>query len=117
MDKIRNFYKEKTQLCNVAILLVMTLIGWLFFKGHYSNIMTDFGREMLFPQLMNSGNVLYKDILCIYFPLGYQFVALMYTLFGTSIFTLEICGLLAITLFVFLLVFLVLRNNTICVDV
>lgn len=100
MDKIKNFYKEKTQLCNVAILLVMTLIGWLFFKGHYSNIMTDFGREMLFPQLMNNGNVLYKDILCIYFPLGYQFVALMYTLFGTSIFTLELCGLLAITLFV-----------------
>lgn len=100
MDKIKDFYCKKADLCNVAILLILVIFGWLFFKGHYSNILTDFGREMLYPQAMNNGNVLYKDILCIYFPLGYQFVAVMYKLFGTSIQTLEFCGLIVITLFV-----------------
>lgn len=100
MEKIKNFYKEKTTLCNCILLAVITFVGWLFFKGHYANLLTDIGRELLFPEAVSKGNVLYKDILCIYFPLAYQLNALAYLIFGATIQTLEFCGLINITLFV-----------------
>lgn len=100
MEKIKNFYKEKTTLCNCILLATITFIGWLFFKGHYTNLLTDIGRELLFPEAVLKGNVLYKDILCIYFPLAYQLNALAYLIFGATIQTLEFCGLINITLFV-----------------
>lgn len=100
MEKIKTFYKDKTNLCNCLLLAIISIVGWLFFKGHYANIMTDVGREMLFSEAVLKGNVLYKDILCIYFPLAYQLNALAYLIFGTTIQTLELCGLFNITLFV-----------------
>lgn len=100
MEKIKNFYKEKTTLCNCILLAIITFVGWLYFKGHYANLLTDIGRELLFPEAVSKGNVLYKDILCIYFPLAYQLNALAYLIFGTTIQTLEFCGLINITLFV-----------------
>lgn len=100
MEKIINFYKEKTTLCNVILLSIIAVICWITFKGHYSNILTDFGRELLFPEAVAKGNVLYKDILCIYFPLAYQLNALAYLIFGATVQTLEFCGLINITLFV-----------------
>lgn len=100
MEKIKNFYKNKTTLSNCILLAIITFAGWLIFKGHYANILTDFGRELLFPEAVMKGNVLYKDILCIYFPLAYQLNALAYMLFGACVQTLEICGLFNITLLV-----------------
>ncbi len=100
MEKIKNFYIEKNTICNCILLVIIVFCGWFTFKGHYSNILTDFGREMLFPEAVMKGNVLYKDILCIYFPLAYQLNALAYFIFGASIQTHELCGLLNITLFV-----------------
>lgn len=100
MEKIKNFYKEKTTLCNCILLAIIAIAGWLIFKGHYANLLTDVGREMLFPEAVLKGNVLYKDILCIYFPLAYQLNALAYLVFGATVQTLEFCGLINITLFV-----------------
>lgn len=100
MEKIKIIYKEKTTLCNCILLAIIVFCGWLIFRGHYSNILTDVGREMLFPEAVMKRNVLYKDILCIYFPLAYQLNALAYLIFGASIQTLELCGLFNITLFV-----------------
>lgn len=100
MEKLVTFYKEKQTLSNCILLALITLFGWFVFKGHYANILTDFGRELLFPEAVLKGNVLYKDILCIYFPLAYQLNALAYLIFGVSVQTLELCGLFNITLFV-----------------
>lgn len=100
MEKITNFYKEKSTICNCILLAIITIIGWIVFKSHYCNILTDFGRELLFPEAVLKGNVLYKDILCIYFPLAYQLNSLAYLIFGATVQTLEFCGLINITLFV-----------------
>lgn len=100
MENIKEFYKNKSTLCNCILLAVIAFCGWFVFKGHYANILTDYGRELLFPEAVMKGNVLYKDILCIYFPLAYQLNALAYLLFGASVQTLEFCGFLNITLFV-----------------
>ena len=61
MEKIKTFYKDKTNLCNCLLLAIISIVGWLFFKGHYANIMTDVGREMLFSEAVLKGNVLYKE--------------------------------------------------------
>lgn len=100
MKKITNLYQEKVALYNCILLAVLTLIFWFAFKGHYCNILTDFGRELIFPEAILKGEVLYKDILCIYFPLAYQLNAIAYLFFGANVQTLEFCGLINITLFV-----------------
>ena len=100
MEKIKAFYNKKTTLSNCILLAIIAFVGWLIFKGHYTNILTDVGREMLYPEAVSTGKVLYKDILCIYFPLAYQLNAVAYKAFGATVQTLEFCGLINITLFV-----------------
>ena len=59
---------------------------------------------MLLPEAIlksGGGNILYKDIFAMYNPLSYQINALLYTIFGISITTLQAAG--AVTTFLILL--------------
>ena len=89
MEKIKNIYKEKTDLINLLIISVLIIVGSLLFHGCFNGILTDKGREMLFPAAILDGKILYKDILCIYFPLAFQINAIGYKLFGINVQTLE----------------------------
>lgn len=89
MGKIKNIYNEKTDLINLLIIGLLIIVGFLIFHGCFNGILTDKGREMLFPAAILDGKVLYKDILCIYFPLAFQINALGYKIFGINVQTLE----------------------------
>lgn len=94
MNKLSETYNKNIDFYNIVFILLIILIGFIFCKGHYSNLLTDFGREMIFPEAIANGKVLYKDILCIYFPLAYQINALGFKIFGQSLNVLEIFGLI-----------------------
>lgn len=94
MEKIKNIYNNKTDLINIIIISLLILIASILFYGNFNGILTDKGRELLFPAAMLDGNVLYKDILCIYFPLAFQINAIGYKLFGISVQTIEFFGLI-----------------------
>ena len=94
MLDLNNISERKKTIIALVFIILVILIGYLFFGGHYNNLLTDFGREMLFPEAILDGKVLYKDILCIYFPLAYQINALGYMLFGANLSTLETFGLI-----------------------
>lgn len=85
----------------LILLLGLTIIGLIFFCGHYANILIDFGREVYYPEQILQGKVLYKDLFNIYGPLSYQINALLYKIFGIKLTTLYgagwICSLLAIS--------------------
>ncbi len=94
MDKLSVKYFKNENTFNIIIIILCCLFGFFAFKGHYGNILTDFGREMLFPKAILDGKVLYKDILGIYFPLAYQINALGYKFFGINLSVLEFLGLI-----------------------
>ncbi len=85
----------------LIILWLLCIIGLVFFLGHYSGILIDFGREVYYPEQILSGKVLYKDLFNIYGPLAYQINALLYKLFGFKLSTLYgagvICSLLTVS--------------------
>lgn len=85
----------------LIILLLLCIIGLLFFLGHYSGVLIDFGREVYYPEQILSGKILYKDLFNIYGPLAYQINAVLYKLFGAKLSTLfgagAICSLLTVS--------------------
>ena len=86
---MKEIFKEYKYL---ILLWIFCIIGLLFFCGHYSNILIDFGREVYYPEQILDGKVLYKDLFNIYGPLSYQFNALLYKLFGMKLSTLYFSG-------------------------
>ncbi len=72
----------------LIFLWILCVIGFLFFYGHYSGILIDFGREVYYPEQILEGKVLFKDIFNIYGPLSYQINAIFYWLFGNKLETL-----------------------------
>ena len=81
-----------SNVCEIVCIVIVFGILSLIFTGHYQGIFTDIGREMIIPEGILKGKVLYKDILCIYSPLAYLINALGFKLFGINIFTLELLG-------------------------
>ena len=81
-----------------CIYLVFTLITW----GKWGHVIFDCFREVIIPQAMLQGKVLYSDITCIYPPLAYQFNTLLFKIFGDSLNVLYIlaiiCTLTVLTL-------------------
>lgn len=106
MDKVKNFLLTHSVLVYSFLLFVVVLIGGAFFKGHYNNLLTDFGREMLFPEAILNGKILYKDILCIYFPLAYQINALGYKIFGVNLSVIEWFGVVNSCIFILSIFFI-----------
>ena len=65
------------------------------------SIIYDTGREVLIPELILKGKLLYKEIFAMYNPLSYQLNALLYYLFGVSFGTL--CTACAINAYLILI--------------
>ncbi len=82
-------------------LWILSILGLIFFCGHYSGILIDFGREVYYPERILEGKVLYKDLFNIYGPLAYQINAVLYAVFGAKFSTLyaagAVCSLLTIS--------------------
>lgn len=90
---IKSFIKNNNTICCILFFALIILVGEFFFLGHYHDILADKGRELLFPKAILEGKVLYKDILCIYFPLGYLINACAYKIFGIHANTLMFMGI------------------------
>ena len=88
IENILNRVKEQESLFSYLFLVLVFFITWAFHYKVMGPFMIDLGREYLVPKSMNEGLLLYKDLACIYAPLGFQFNALMFKIFGTSLDTL-----------------------------
>lgn len=86
---MKKFLKENYYL---VILWIFCAAALLFFLGHFTNIMLDFGREVYYPQRILEGKVLYKDLFAIYGPFSYLFNAMLYKFFGAKLGTLYFSG-------------------------
>lgn len=77
--------------CNMKIdkylvfLWLICILGLIFFVGHFSGILIDFGREVYYPEQILKGKVLYKDLFNIYGPFSYQINAILYKIFGAKL--------------------------------
>lgn len=76
----------------LIILLILTTVALCLFTGHYNEILLDFGREVYYPEQILNGKVLYKDLFNIYGPFSYLWNALLFKVFGKSLWTLYISG-------------------------
>lgn len=72
-------------------MLVVTI--FCLFYGRFGDIFVDSFRETYIPEQMLSGKILYKDIFCIYPPLGYMINALLFKIFGTNLSVIYFAGL------------------------
>lgn len=85
----------------LLILWILCIFGLIFFCGHYSGILIDFGREVYYPEQILEGKILYKDLFNIYGPLSYQINAVLYKIFGAKLLTLYasgcICSILTVS--------------------
>lgn len=77
------------------ILLTEILIITVFclFYGRFGDINIDSFREAYIPEQIINGKVLYKNIFCIYPPLGYLINAFLFKVFGVNLSVLYISGL------------------------
>lgn len=103
IENIWNRVKEHENLFSYLFLVLVFFVTWAFHYKVMGPFMIDLGREFLVPKSMNEGLVLYKDIACIYAPLGFQFNALMFKIFGASLDTLWNCGICSALIYLFVL--------------
>lgn len=77
------------------LLLSEILIVTVFclFYGRFGDIMVDSFREAYIPEQMLNGKVLYKNIFCIYPPLGYLINEFLYKIFGINLTVIYFSGL------------------------
>lgn len=90
---------------NWLIILVELLVisAFCVLYGRYGDIYVDSFREAYISEQMLSGKLLYKNIFCIYPPLGYMINALLFKFFGVSLKVLYFAGLFsAIGIFYFI---------------
>ena len=83
--KERIMMKNKFDIINIFLILFLLVVGFIFTYGHITSIYSDIGREFYIPWQMNEGNVLYKDIFNVYFPLGYQLNAFLLKIFSNKL--------------------------------
>ena len=99
----------------IILLTIIAFVSYLYVYGKTGEVIIDCGREVFFPQQINDGGVLYKDMLNLYGPFSYMFNAMLYKLFGTNLNTLYLAGLFggyAIIMSVYILTRNFLYENT-----
>jgi len=82
MKKINNEY---------IIIFISVILCAVFYNNH-SNLITDFGREVMIPSEILNGQILYKDILNIYGALSYYINAFAMLTLGKNLNALFIMG-------------------------
>ena len=91
MGSFFNKYKDMIlPLILIIMLGIYTMLTW----GKWGHIIYDCFREAIIPQALLDGKILYKDITNLYPPLGYQFNALLFSVFGNSLNTLYWAGII-----------------------
>lgn len=87
-------YKKYSKILFPAILLFIYVIYTVFSWGRWGNCITDSFREIIIPQAILDGKVLYSDITCLYPPLAYYLNALLFKIFGVSLNILYLSAIL-----------------------
>ncbi len=90
----------KIYITDVIIILCIMIGIFILSYAQFGMFFVDSSREAYIPMAMNRGSVLYKDILNVYQPLGYQINAVLYLLFGENLRTLYFAGLVNAVLIV-----------------
>ncbi|MBL7151805.1 MAG: glycosyltransferase family 39 protein [Candidatus Omnitrophica bacterium] len=73
-----------------ATFICLLRLSWL----KYGDLIVDVGREMYVPLQILSGKLLYRDFCYIYGPFSPYFNALLFKIFGVSLYSLIICGII-----------------------
>lgn len=84
--------KYKLDIVCYCIVLFFLAILYFLFWGKLGNPVIDCGREAYIPSAILKGKVLYKNILNVYGPLGYQLNSILYMIFGENLNVLYIAG-------------------------
>ena len=86
----------------IIFILLMIFICSKIYDFHIVNIMCDRGRELFIPEAIADGKVPYRDILLLYFPLGYYLNALFMLIGKVSLNSLFWAGVINCTIFAIL---------------
>ncbi len=105
MEKIKNFLHSKTFI-DILIIITVMIICTIISGFIMDSFLSDRGREFLFPEAILNGLVPYKDITMVYLPLSYYINALIYKLFGVSLYSLIIFQACFCTFFMIVYYFL-----------
>lgn len=87
---MKSFLKNNWQ---IIIIELLTIIVFITFYGKFGDIMVDSFREAYIPNQMIKGQVLYKNIFCIYPPFAYLLNTLLFFIFGAGLKVLYLAGL------------------------
>ena len=84
LENIKKFFRER-EWFNIVLITVFIIVTSFFVSNHLQFLYADRGRELLIPEEMLNGKILYKDITMIYFPLAYYINAFIYKLIGVNV--------------------------------
>lgn len=101
MKEIVKKLKDKNIFEIIFILLIIFICSKMY-DFHIINIFCDRGRELFIPEAILDGKVPYRDILLLYFPLGYYLNALFMMIGKVSINTLFWAGIINCSIFAIL---------------
>ncbi len=105
MKQILNFI-NKYNIIYLFLILIFTLLFFNCYKYYIYSPYSDIGREFYIAAQMHDSALLYKDLLNVYAPLGYQLNSFAVSLFGDGINTFVHIGLF-ISLLCLLAIFLI----------
>ncbi len=88
--EVKNYIKqERIELLTVLVIYIFAV---LFTKFKMIDLNLDFGREITIPKSIINGQVLYKDIFCLYGPFSYLFNAFILKFTKIHLTTFNILG-------------------------
>ena len=76
--------KIKIDMLYIFILLTICIVCFFIFGTNIYSPYSDIGRELYIVEQVKNGDVLYKDIFNVYFPMGYWINAIIIKIFGSS---------------------------------
>ncbi len=76
----------------IIIIFIISFIGFLIFSNNIYSPYSDIGRELYIPCQLAQEKVLYKDIFCIYPPMGYIINGFIVKIFGAKLLTFTLIG-------------------------
>ena len=74
----------------ILIYIIYTVLTW----GKWGTVVSDCFKELIIPQAMLDGKILYTDITSVYPPLAYQFNTVLFKFFGDSLNVLYLSGII-----------------------
>lgn len=105
--------KNKQDFLYITVLIIFCILLFFIFGKNIYSPYSDIGRELYVAEQVKNGEVLYKDIFNVYFPLGYWLNAVFIKLFGSNLNTFYGIGLTfsILTIIPFYLINKIYTNN------